>query len=544
MIPQLRMMLWKEWRERRVQFLVCLLWMVGGAICTILYESSRGFRAPVGDYFATAFIFGYLAPIFIAMRTALGETTDRTRSFSNSLPISDSLQGWIRWIGGASVMAVPIVIGSAILSLWLAAGWLEQAPTRPTDMNSHYVSLPQRGSLPALSAVAMLGTATAVLVCAVTSLYGILCLVGTFLRRESQLGFFGATVAMLWFLGWGVGVELKQPDYSELGKVLAPIVPGSIVTPHSYGGERGNYQDLSIATAVFGPLLINLALQLLLATLFVRRYGRRHTGHGSAKTFQRPPRIWRPWTMHLPTRGIALVWLTLRQAMPMCLPGFLLALLLTLLEMDHLVNNNGGFNAAAFVDNLPEGAWIVGLLWAVVIGAGTFSAETDSSISEFWRTRPIATWPFFAVKFLVGLAVVLCVLDVATIAVTWRSPNWGEYRSMNWPYIACIVPLHATMFAIAVACTCILRKAALGGMVTMVMFVFFNVIVDWWDVTRPYNPIEVYNNLALPTPSLDKKLDFANYGFPMVATAMGLTMLGSLLVGYLAFRRYDPVRRA
>jgi hypothetical protein len=55
--------------------------------------------------------------------------------------------------------------------------------------------------------------------------------------------------------------------------------------------------------------------------------------------------------------------------------------------------------------------WVVGCLWAVLVGSGRFASEVDPRVGEFWRSRPIAPASLFGVKLLVGLAVVVLVLD-------------------------------------------------------------------------------------------------------------------------------------
>jgi ABC-type transport system involved in multi-copper enzyme maturation permease subunit len=233
-------------------------------------------------------------------------------------------------------------------------------------------------------------------------------------------------------------------------------------------------------------------------------------------------------------RGIALVWLTLRQAVPMCLPGLVIACLVALLQ-------TGSVSNFGYVDDLPSAMWIIGLLWGVVVGSGIFATEIDARIGEFWRTLPISPWRLFATKFVIGLLVVLLVLDGSVIAATWHSPHWGDYYSMNWPYIACFVPLHATMFAVAAACTCLLRRAVLGGMAAIVGFALMSVVLEWSPATRARQPIEVYNSLnGMGVTGGAAPLDFTAHGYPLVATAMGQVTMASILAGWLALRRYQP----
>ena len=116
-----------------MQFLICMIWMVCGTLYCIAYEWSREFRGARSQFRGTAMLFGLFMPIFLAMRTSLGETTDRTRSFSDALPISSCRRGWIRLAGGAGVLIVPILAGAILLSLCLGFGCDSAMPARPPD---------------------------------------------------------------------------------------------------------------------------------------------------------------------------------------------------------------------------------------------------------------------------------------------------------------------------------------------------------------------------------------------------------------------------
>jgi hypothetical protein len=335
---------------------------------------------------------------------------------------------------------------------------------------------------------------------------------------------------------------LGLAEQSAVVEWTGAIAPQSMIVDFSYGHEHGGYGDLSISSTVVGPLLVNGVIQFGLAAWFVRRYSRRPSDGAAELAENTGRRAWRPWTLRLPTRGIALAWLTLRQSVPMCLPGLVIACLMTPFQMDnHGPNPREGFEG--YADALPSSMWFVGLMWSVVVGAGIFSSEIDWRIGEFWRTRPIPAWQLFGVKFITGLLAVLLVLDTTVIAATWRSPNWGDYYCMNWPHIACFLPLHATMFAIAVAWTCVLRRAVLGGMAAIATFAITSVAIDWSDATREFDPIQVYNHLGRAARATDGSVDFTAHGYPLVATAMGLVLLTSILVGWLALRRYDPRRQ-
>jgi hypothetical protein len=112
---------------------------------------------------------------------------------------------------------------------------------------------------------------------------------------------------------------------------------------------------------------------------------------------------------------------------------------------------------------------------------------------------------------------------------------------MNWPYIACIVPLHATMFAVAVAWACVLRRPVLGGLAAIVTFAIAMAAIEWSSATRRFDPIEVYNRLNNMGPvETHGPLDFSAHGYPVVASVMGLIILASLFIGWQSLRQYHP----
>jgi len=183
----------------------------------------------------------------------------------------------------------------------------------------------------------------------------------------------------------------------------------------------------------------------------------------------------------------------------------------------------------------------IGLLWSVIVGAGVFAAEIDWRIGEFWRTRPIPFWRFFGTKFFVGLLAVLVVLDATTIVFSRSFPAWASaYRILNWPYLACVVPLHAVMFALAVAWTCVLRRPVLGAVAAIVSFALMEEVLHWSEeAARSLDPILVYENVSSRGISL-----WGHEGYPVVAAGMVVTFVALTLVAALALRRYDPRRQS
>jgi hypothetical protein len=504
MKSKLQKLIWQEWRQRRTQLAVCLLVMVSGTAYCIAGQWWLGFRNPADSFFVTAFTYGVLMPIFLAMRTSLGESTDRTRSFSDGLPISARQRGWIRLAGGAAVLVLPIVVGALLLSVVFGSA----------------------------GGMAWYGAAGAAW--SATCLYLLLSLLGTTLRAESHLGYCGAALAVLWFLAVNLGEYFRLGGYSEIADWIGAVAPQSCVESLDRW-QHGSFDGRSIFREAFGPLLVNTVIQIVLAAMFVRRYSRRlpasaaEPARKTVRRFSRRPR--------LSTRERALAWLAWRQSVPMCLPGLAIAFLLAAMDMDMGFGSQGRFLQRYF-DSLPRSMAVIGIPWAVVVGAGIFSPEIDWRIGEFWRTRPISALRLFGVKFVAGLLAVLLVLDGSVIAATWFSPHWGQgHNSMSWRYIACFVPLHATMFAVAVAWTCLVRQAVLGGMAAFATLMLTEMALSWSPVTENFSPAIAYDHLH------NGAIDFT-HGYPVVIAELILTLVASILIGWLALRRYDPRRLA
>jgi hypothetical protein len=196
-----------------------------------------------------------------------------------------------------------------------------------------------------------------------------------------------------------------------------------------------------------------------------------------------------------------------------------------------------------FSDSLPTSMAVIGLVWAVVVGAGVFSAEIDWRVGEFWRTRPIPFWRFFAAKFSVGLLAVFLVLDQSTIAIAWTCRDWGRSYTAGWPYLACIVPLHSVMFALAVAWTCALRRPVLGAMAAFASFVLIEFAMESSHVTGGFDPITVYDALVHDLQVTRGGIGLTAHGYPLVAAGMAAILLASIVIAGLALRRYDPRRQ-
>ncbi|HEY7426582.1 MAG TPA: hypothetical protein VH682_20270 [Gemmataceae bacterium] len=160
----------------------------------------------------------------------------------------------------------------------------------------------------------------------------ILSVIGTRRRAEAHLGFLGVCVACIWLLLSTVpNSRFSRSGEGDYRDWLGAILPQSLVLVGGYGGSEGSYGDLDFTHSVWAPLIANLPVLAVLAWWFTRRYGtvRRTAVEGGLSWLRwRFPALLSRLPIRWPGRCVALVWLDLRQALPMCLAGLVLAGLL------------------------------------------------------------------------------------------------------------------------------------------------------------------------------------------------------------------------
>ncbi len=526
MSPQIRMLIWREWRERRVAFLACLLWVLLGTAYAVACVKNRGFSTPVSYFWSMGGTFALIAPNFLAMRTAMGELTDRSRPFSDGLPISLQTRGWIRWGGGMLVLMVPLFFGGLLLSMAVGLGWIQQIPLRVDGARPAL----ERPLLSIGSAMGLVWTVTVISIACAGTLHALLSIVNMRLKSEMQAGFVGAALTVSWlFASEGPSGLLEEAPAWAVG-LFSAALPHSIIINYGYETGQGSYGDLAMVGVGVWHLVASIVFQLGLGWWFVRCYEgqlTRVSRRRAAVSESGRHRI--PW---LPNRGAALAWYSFRTSIVMCIPGLVIAGLMNLMTMrGHPLPSDDW--VTGYADALAGTMWMVGCIWAVVVGAGLFAAEVDSRMGEFWRTRPISLAHLFGMKFFVGLAAVLLVLDGSAVVISVATPNWGHYYSMNWPYIACIIPQHALFFSIAVAVTCWLRRPALGGLLAVVLFFSLQLTFETWLRDWRLDPLTVYNSLHGST-------DFVEHGYPAMAALLGTLLALNVGLGFWGLRRYAP----
>ena len=520
MNSEIRSLIHKEWRQRRIPLAVCSGWILACVLYAMAYECAYRVRGPVAGYYSAVWLYTMFAAVFLAMKTALGEQTAGTLQFSLSLPVSRTRLAWTKLAGGVATLALPIVLGAAAMTPLVLGGIIEQAPVRP-PRDAAYVEMALRPSLSPGAAAELLWTVTAVAIAGGIQLLLILSIFGTRRRSEAHIGFFGATLAFGWLILMGVSTTSESANWW-----ITAMFPVSSIICYGYGGEGGSYTDLDMARAIWAPLSVNVFVLILLACWFVRRYGTRLAVRQSRRRIWRHwwPAVWSRVPVPLPNRAAALIWVNLRQALPIALCGLILVVLLTIAGLLSSHDPWEGFRS-----QLPSSTWCVAALWATVVGVGIFAAELRPGLSGFWRSRPIGARSWFWCKFLTGLAATLLVLDGVTIFVSWGTPI-GHTTGMSWSYIACMPILHATLYALAVLGICLLRRPVGGATLAIAGYLVTSILIEAFG-GESFEPITVHNHLLAC--EIDGQFNLLGHHYPLV---YGTLVTVIAVSGWLACR--------
>lgn len=524
----------KQWRENWGTLLVFSGWMLLGAFYCVGYEVAYQYRAEVGSFCGIAMFYSIGAALYLAMRTSQGEQDDGTLGFTASLPVSLSQVAATRIANAALTLVIPLLIGATFVALALASGLIEQASPRPFP---YELRLPDRETAALSTSLEQLASVTAISMLGGTQLLVILSVAGCWLRSQTQVGFLGVLLGLGAMIGQGL-FWYSSERMAIVQLVYGALLPQSLVIQWGYGTEIGSYTDHELVPYRWISLGLTIVIQLVIGLLFMLQYGRmRKTVPAKSRGSWR----WRlpsVWT-YIPIRpigpGSALAWLELRQAFPLVVYGFLLALVVTGVTV-FIEDSDSASAADSFRSQLPHSVFFVGMLWSTVVAAGLFSADLGERLGSFWRSRPISPGMWFWTKYSIGLAMVLLILDGLSILVSWNAPREAPTQGMSWAFVACFPILHAWLYTLAVLGTCWLRKPVLGGFVSIVTYTVLLTIVTSFPATTWMEPITVYNGLLMA--EREGNFNLLAHGYPLV---FGGLVLCIALIASLASQAAKPL---
>lgn len=492
--------------------------MLFAAVYSIGYEWGWQLHASIGGFYGWMSGYTTLAAILLAMRVSQGEQTAGTLGFTAALPASLRKVAGLRITGAMLTLVVPLLVGALVMTMAFSAGWLEQAESRTAD---DYTRLPERPVAPLPVALEQLASLTAIAIAGGFQWLLLLCCLGCRLRSQAQAGFLGAVLVIVMMtlteLPWTMA---SRPWWHA---AFGALLPSSLAVSWGYDTEEGgHYTDPELLPARWWALAFATLVLMAMTRWFVVQYGRVRKPREAMSIQSRWPKI--PSVLAripVPTRSRwgTMVWLELRQSVPLAFYGLALAISLAFLMTCFEPVPAGGQPAALLRGALPQTTAMIGFVWAVVVGTGIYSGELSQKLGEFWRSRPISPQVWFWGKYVVGLIAVISALDGTVMLVSWNTPN--DMMEMSWAYVACFPILHALLYTLAIVATCWIRKPVIGGLFA---FVIFGVALMSIATFPGFDPLNTYNDLYIREEALGIDLRQSNY-IPIYGTLVVVTGL-------------------
>lgn len=534
-----RALWWKAWREMRTAAVAGLGWMLLCAVYVLVYEWQHPLRTPISRLFSCTLMFQSFAGTCLAVLVTQRERWEKSLRFTRGLPVSLAQTATARIGVAAGALVLPVLIATAIIAVALAAGWVEQGGERATYRNDPVLSggwgLQQRPLLSNAGELDFLLRATAINLASGLEFLLLLCLLGNFVRSEKTVGFFGVVLTLAWAVSMG-SVRSTGFESAWLG-----LLPWTMAVCWSYGNADGSgFDDLDLVRQVWPALAVNLVVLGLLCGVFAKTYGRGETSAVSKRRWKLGlPRGWlRGVIPHFHSPLGSLVWLTLRQSLPLAVSGLIVAVLIAIVDVLHFpsVALDAG-SGVRLARDLGGTTWFVGMIWSVMVAAGVFSSELQPKLARYWSSRPISSAQWLLVKYLTGLAAVLLVIDGTAIVVGSLAHRVGPaipqqtHEEMSWSYVAIIPLYHALVYSLAVAAVIATRSGVLGAGLALGSFTLLQVAVQFVPQWFYRDGVEVYNDLN--TAEIKGEFDLWQHGYP----GMVVWSLALIAVFYLVARR-------
>jgi hypothetical protein len=531
-------LVWKEWRENRPWFFAFLAWMLFAAVYSIGYEWGWQLHASIGGFYGWMRGYTTLAAILLAMRVSQGEQSAGTLGFTVAIPSSLRQVAGLRITGAMLTLIVPLLVGALVMTIAFSAGWIEQGEPRAAI---YHTRLPERLVAPLPVALEQLASVTAIAVVGGLQWLLLLSCLGYRLRSQAQAGFLGAVLVIcttiLTELPWTIA---PRPSWHA---AFGALFPSSLAISWGYGTEEGgHYIDHELVPARWWTLAFVTLVLMAMTLWFVLQYGRVRKPREVMKSpsrWSKIPSILARMPVPTSSRWGAMVWLELRQSLPLAFYGLALAITLAFLMTCFEPVPAGGQPAALLRGALPQTMAMIGMIWPVVVGSGIFAGDLREKLGEFWRSRPISPRGWFWCKYVTGLAAVLLALDGTVMLVSWDAPN--EMMEMSWAYVACFPILHALSYSIAMLSTCWIRKPVAGGLVAIVSFGVVMTSIATFPGLGSVDPFSTYGELYILEEELGIDLTQFNY-IPIYGTLVVVTGLIAWAASRLA-APLEPVWR-
>jgi hypothetical protein len=454
-----RNLFWKEWHEQKWKLLA--LTSIAVSVCVALLFQDLGNVAFALIF--TNFAYAMLAPILMGMGVCAGEHASGVIQFVRAQPIAILRVATVRWIAGACVLLIPLVAASVIC--WIVGRFEDQVGPQSVRTGAFFQVDSTWRESSAIYLVSLAGMA------ACLNLYAWVVAFAVNQRTEFRAGLIGlmVTVALI-FAGIGglSAWDNHLPDISVLGVVS--VISSPLFWLGIVDFIRHSQQGL-VVVAVAWQLLLTICLMQVM----VFRYGREERWL-SEDFFKRTKTVDRDACQLGKPRSSqwrALLWLQIRQSVPVCVVGLTVVVGTAL-----AIFTSDKIDPDAFDGIYPIGGCILALL----IGVGTFVSELQPGLHTFWRSRPISPASWFWFKFIGGAIALIGLFDVPCLLLSWFS----IVRTSS-PGFKSIFPilLHLPCYSIAVFFACTVRHSTYATVLAVGVILAGIMVPELSDVHLP-----------------------------------------------------------
>ncbi len=454
---------WKEWHEHKWK-LAALLAIMWGVALLPLVEMERGTLLGVRLVLAIGIV---PLAIFVGLGTAAGERSRGTLQFLQALPVPMWRVALHKFAFGLVTIILP-----ALLTLALAYAWCKCLDLLGVKYGAASDFNFRKGNPAnpfALGTNSWFLDSALIAFLVAGSFYVWTIAFGVNRKDEVSAG----AVALAAIVGWGLLLTLvwlflaywstgpssaqETKDLEWLAVVGLSSAPGGLAPVADIAQQDSRLLLLGISMAAI--------IHVSLAAWYVCRFARISDLE-----------IRSPETAPIGARGLdwlgpprrspvaAIAWKQLRESGPIVLAGLAVVAGATAL---FYFPNNGDF-APSLGDVLIGVSMALGFCLAIVIGIGVMLHDVRPGLNTFWRSRPIDADLWFWIKFLSGLAILLAAIYGPTLVIASLSGSLGFDRGL--PPDAYLFPvMHITLFAAAVAMTCLTRQAVYAAILSIAL---------------------------------------------------------------------------
>ena len=416
---------WKEWLGLRWKLAaLCAILLAPVILCLVELDA----RMVTESLVIIAMAYNAVAPIYLAMHVVAEDNSAGTLEFIRGLPIPLARLAMIRILATIAVLVAPLVLAAALM--YLAALIL---PPWVPEFRYIGVGLGQ----------AVGPTLAALFVAA--SLFAWTTALSMSRPSELRVGIIGLVTAVAWG-AWTVFTVAQwdrgSGEWNWLYGITALGPFGAAVL-----FDPGLTASMRVAMAI--GQLASLCGLVIFAS---RRFG----------ILERPGSR----TRGLPSANAALWWMQWREAWPIGIAGLGTMLVLSIVST--------GFSAGArdsvnlFRSMLYHFSALLGVVWAIVIATGLFSADLEPGLVAFWRSRPIDPGGWFRVKYLTGALVIAAFIELPALpAAAVGQPLEGSLGGSLVAFLACVPVTHLAIYSIAVLIACLVRQIIYAGILSL-----------------------------------------------------------------------------